>query len=85
MMGGTMAPSDADASVNEVDCDAGGFDVPKLPPGSNLISKEAYASSTLGVLEATELAWLVEQSRGGEKEETETAPGLPCLVERRAR
>ena len=81
MMGGAMAPSDADASVNEVDFDAGGFDLPKLPPGSNIISKEANASSTLGLMEATAVAWLVERSRGRGKEEIETAPGLPCLVE----
>ena len=54
--GGTMDPRDADASCIERECDAGGFDVTCLPPESTRSSMDAYASFTLGVLEATEVA-----------------------------
>ena len=54
--GGTMDPMDAYASCIERECDAGGFDVTCLPPESTRSSMDAYASSTLGVLEATEVA-----------------------------
>ena len=66
MMGGTMASRDAHASVSEVDCDAGGFVISTVPPGSKYRSRDAYASSTLGMVGATELACLAERSPGGE-------------------
>ena len=56
MKGGTIDPMDAYASCIESECDAGGFDGTCLPPESTRSSMDAYASSTLGVLEATEVA-----------------------------
>ena len=65
--GGTMDPRDADASRNENECVAGGFEGTCLPPESTRFSMDAYVSSTLGVLEATEVACLDRSGWGGEK------------------
>ena len=39
MMGGTMASRDAHASVSEVDCDAGGFEISKVPPEAHIFPR----------------------------------------------
>ena len=75
MMGGIMASSDAYASRNAVTCEARGRDVAEIPPGSTSSSRDAYASSTLGVRDATEDSCRCCRSRWWGREETED----PCL------
>ena len=75
MMGGIMASSDAYASRNAVTCKARGRDVAEIPPGSTSSSRDAYASSTLGVRDATEDSCRCCRSRWWGREETED----PCL------
>ena len=66
-----MASRDAYASINAVGREVEGFDVAEVPPGSTIASKDAYASSMLGVPDVTEVPCLsVRTRRGSVCEET---------------